>query len=75
MKKLSLALCVVTSLVLPVWACEAHAEAETKKVCKEKTDKAGKPVLDKAGKPQEECKTIKVHQKLESTKVEDAKKK
>ena len=72
MKKLSLALCVVTSLVLPVWACEA---TETKKVCKEKTDKAGKPVLDKAGKPQEECKTIKVHQKLEGTKVEEAKKK
>ena len=54
---------------------EAHATAETKKVCKEKTDKAGKPVLDKAGKPQEECKTIKVHKKLEGTKVEDAKKK
>ena len=56
-------------------ACEAHAEAQTKKVCKEKTDKAGKPVLDKAGKPQEECKTIKVHEKLEGTKIEDAKKK
>ena len=53
----------------------AFAEAETKKVCKEKTDKTGKPLLDKAGKPQEECKTIKVHQKLEGTKVEDAKKK
>jgi len=53
----------------------AFAEAETKKVCKEKTDKAGKVVLDKAGKPQQECKTIKVHQKLEGTKVEDAKKK
>ena len=53
----------------------AFAEAETKKVCKEKTDKTGKPVLDKAGKPQEECKTIKVHQKLEGTNVEDAKKK
>ena len=53
----------------------AFAEAETKKVCKEKTDKAGKVVLDKAGKPQEECKTIKVHKKLEGTKVEDAKKK
>jgi len=71
MKKVILA--VVTSLAL----VSAFAEAETKKVCKEKTDKAGKgkPVLDKAGKPQEECKTIKVHQKLEGTKVEDAKKK
>jgi hypothetical protein len=53
----------------------AFAEAETKKVCKDKTDKAGKLVLDKAGKPQQECKTIKVHKKLEGTKVEDAKKK
>ena len=68
---------VILSMTFLSWnntafACEA---AETKKVCKEKTDKAGKPVLDKAGKPQEECKTIKVHQKLEGTKVEDAKKK
>jgi len=69
MKKLIVA--VVASFAL----VSAYAEAETKKVCKEKTDKAGKVVLDKAGKPQEECKTIKVHQKLEGTKVEDAKKK
>jgi hypothetical protein len=69
MKKFIVA--VVTSLALVT----AFAEAETKKVCKEKTDKAGKVVLDKAGKPQEECKTIKVHKKLEGTKVEDAKKK
>ena len=69
MKKFIVA--VVTSLALVT----AFAEAETKKVCKEKTDKAGKVILDKAGKPQEECKTIKVHQKLEGTKVEEAKKK
>ena len=69
MKKFIVA--VVASFAL----ASAFADAETKKVCKEKTDKAGKPVLDKAGKPQEECKTIKVHKKLEGTKVEDAKKK
>ena len=51
------------------------AEAETKKVCKDKTDKAGKLVLDKEGKPQQDCRTIKVHQKLEGTKIEEAKKK
>ena len=68
MKKVILA--VIASLAL----VSAFAEAETKKVCKEKTDKAGKVILDKAGKPQEECKTIKVHQKLEGTKVENAKK-
>jgi hypothetical protein len=69
MKKIILALIATFALAT------AFAEAETKKVCKEKTDKAGKVILDKAGKPQEECKTIKVHQKLEGTKVEDAKKK
>jgi hypothetical protein len=69
MKKLIVAIVASFALV------SAFAEAETKKVCKEKTDKAGKVILDKAGKPQQECKTIKVHQKLEGTKVEDAKKK
>ena len=69
MNKIILAIATTLALV------STFAEAETKKVCKEKTDKAGKVILDKAGKPQEECKTIKVHQKLEGTKVEDAKKK
>ena len=71
MKKIIVAVIASFALVSAL-ACEA---AETKKVCKEKTDKVGKPVLDKAGKPQEECKNIKVHQKLEGTKVEEAKKK
>ena len=47
--------------------------AETEKVCIDKMTKDGKPVLDKAGKPQQECKTIKVHQKLEGTKVPEKK--
>ena len=68
MKKVIFA--IITSLAL----VSAYAEAETKKVCKDKTDKAGKPVIDKTGKTQQECKTIKVHQKLEGTKVEEAKK-
>ena len=62
------------TVAYPTYAAE-EKKAETKKVCKDKTDKAGKLVLDKAGKPQQECKTIKVHKKLEGTKVEDAKKK
>jgi hypothetical protein len=66
---------VIVAIVASLALVSAFAEAETKKVCKEKTDKAGKVVLDKAGKPQEECKTIKVHQKLEGTKVDDVKKK
>jgi hypothetical protein len=40
------------------------AFAETKKVC-----------YNKAGKTQQDCKTIKIHKKLDSTKVENVKKK
>lgn len=38
-----------------------YAEAKTKEVCKVKKDAAGKEV--------KKCKTIKVHKKLEGTKV------
>jgi len=61
MKKIIIAVIASFALV------SAFAEPETKKVCKDKTDKAGKT--------QKECKTVKVHKKLEGTKVEDAKKK
>ena len=50
-----------------------YAEAEVKKVCIDKITKDGKPVLGKDGKPQQECKDIKVHKKLEGTKVPDKK--
>lgn len=44
--------------------------SETKKVCIDKITKDGKPVLDKkTGKPEQECKEMKVHKKLEGTKV------
>lgn len=52
----------------------AMAGGETKEVCHDKVDKAGKPVMDKkTGKPAQECKMIKVHKKLEGTKVPDKK--
>lgn len=47
--------------------------AETKKVCVDKVTNDGKPVLDKQGKPVQECREIKVHQKLEGTKVPEKK--
>lgn len=47
--------------------------AEKEKVCIDKLGKDGKVVLDKAGKPQQECKEIKVHKKLEGTKVPEKK--
>jgi len=44
--------------------------AETKEVCHDKVGKDGKPVMDKkTGKPAQDCKTIKVHKKLEGTEV------
>jgi len=46
----------------------AYAEAELKQVCHDKLDKAGKPVIDKkTGKTAQDCKTIKVHKKLEGS--------
>lgn len=44
--------------------------AETKTVCIDKMTKDGKPIIDKkTGKPEQECKEMKVHKKLEGTKV------
>jgi len=44
--------------------------AETKEVCHDKVGKDGKPVMDKkTGKPAQDCKTIKIHKKLEGTEV------
>ncbi len=52
-----------------------HADAETKKVCVD-VKKNGKDEIDpKTGKVKQSCKEVKVHKKLEGTKVEDAKKK
>jgi hypothetical protein len=45
----------------------SFAEAEQKKVCVEQKDA-------KTGKTKEVCKTVKVHKKLEGTKVPDKKK-
>jgi len=51
----------------------AYASDETTKVCVDVV-KDGKPVLDKkTGKPQQQCKTMKVHKKLEGTKVPEKK--
>lgn len=44
--------------------------AEEKLVCVDKVTKDGKPLIGKDGKPQQECKTIKVHKKLEVEKQE-----
>lgn len=50
-----------------------YAEPEVKKVCVDRFTKDGKPVMGKDGKPAQECKEIKVHKKLEGTKVPEKK--
>lgn len=65
MKKLLIvALCAFSSLTFA---------AETKKVCIDKLTKDGKVIMDKSGKPVQECKEMKVHKKLEGTKVPEKK--
>ena len=58
-------------------AAPASAEApKTKQVCLDVQGKDGKPVIDaKTGKPKQNCTTVKVREKFEGTKIEDAKKK
>lgn len=51
----------------------AATATETKKVCIDVKDKAGNVVKDKAGKPKQNCKNMKVHKKLEGTKVPEKK--
>jgi hypothetical protein len=65
MKKLFVSL--ITILALNV------AMAETKKVCVDVKDKEGKVVKDANGNPKQNCKEMKVHEKLEGTKIPDKK--
>ena len=67
---MKLILALVTSLAL---VGTAYAGGEMKEVCTDKKDKAGKVVNGKDGKPVQECKKIKVHKKVEGTKVPEKK--
>lgn len=67
---------LITSLLiaLSLSVTPAFAEAEVKKVCIDKVTKDGKPVMDpKTGKQAQDCKEMKVHKKLEGTKVPEKK--
>ena len=68
MKNVFWSFCLVLGLWFPAYNNHVFA-AETKEVCHDKVDKAGKPVMGKDGKPKQDCKTIKVHKKLEGTEV------
>ncbi len=64
---------ILLSLALITSAYAGDEPKETTKVCVDVV-KDGKPVMDKkTGKPQQQCKTMKVHKKLEGTKVPEKK--
>jgi len=65
---------LLTLLIASVMATSVLAEAEMKEVCHDKVDKAGNPVKGKDGKIAQECKTIKVHKKLEGAEAVPTKK-
>lgn len=44
-------------------------KVEVRKVCIDKVTRDGKPVFNKDGSRAQDCKEMKVHQKLEGTKV------
>jgi hypothetical protein len=69
MKNIFYSLLISLALVSGAYADEPK---ETTKVCVDVT-KNGQKVLDKAGKPQQQCKTMKVHKKLDGTKVPEKK--
>jgi hypothetical protein len=82
MQKFLIALFATSLLVQPVFAADAKKEepskkeekapAKKEKACIDKV-KDGKPVMGKDGKPEQVCKEVKVHEKLEGTKVPDKK--
>ena len=52
----------------------AHdADGETTKVCVDVKDAKGQPVKDAKGNVKQNCKTMKVHKKLDGTKIPDKK--
>jgi hypothetical protein len=63
------------ALIILITTNPAYAEATTKEVCRDKTDKAGQVVRDKRGKTTQVCKKIKVHKKVDGTKVPEKSKK
>ena len=69
---------VVAAAPAPAAPADAKkAEApKTKQVCLDVQGRDGKPVIDpKTNKPKQNCTTVKVREKFEGTKIEDAKKK
>jgi hypothetical protein len=65
----------IIALIVLIVTNPAYAEAKTKEVCRDKVDKAGQVVRDKSGKTTLVCKKVKVHKKVDGTKVPEKSKK
>lgn len=75
MKLLSILFVSLALAAAPTMAADDTAgKGEMKRVCHPKKDKDGKEMTGKDGKVIEECKTIKVHKKLEATEIPPSKK-
>ena len=59
----------VLALALTFSALPVLADGDTRKVCVDVKDKEGKPVKDAKGNVKQNCKEVKVHQKLEGTEI------
>lgn len=68
MKKSLLIASIIACFSLP-----SFAEVKTKQVCKDVVGKNGQVVKNKDGTTKQQCKTIKVHKKLDGTKVPEKK--
>lgn len=64
---------ILVALFAAAFAGSVYAGGEMKEVCTDKTDAKGQVVKGKDGKPVQVCKQIKVHKKLEGTKVPEKK--
>jgi len=63
------------ALIVLIATNPAYAEGKTKEVCRDKVDKAGNIVRDKSGKTAQVCKKVKVHKKVDGTRVPEKSKK
>lgn len=76
MKKIIFAVGLALAVAYPTIYAADDKKPETKKVCVDVQGKDGKPVIDpKTKKPKQDCKEVKVRQKHEGTKIDEAKKK
>ena len=61
------------AITLAITSVTGFASDETTKVCVDIKDKDGKVQKDAKGNPKQQCKEMKVHKKLEGTKVPEKK--